>query len=265
MVMKHGGRGPGHISRWTKAAGSAAAFDPATLNLDLWLDPSDLTTLFQDSGGTGAVSADSDPVGYCGDKAASPHNFTQAVSAARPLYKTSGGLKWMQFDGVTNTMDGAAISTFMTASDYDILIAGEMIAITSNLSAGSEANNGMFGDSGGYTCFVFRTATGGKMDFTNYDSGYKVATDDYTATTSFVAHIRHTGGNIALQYNSRSAQTTAAGDLGALTGTARIGRAGGAGFGNCKIFGMMARKTTLSAGELLAARTWLAAKAGVTL
>lgn len=63
----------------------------------LILDPSDLSTLFQDSAGTTPVAADGDPVGRWNDKSGNGHDFIQATSGSRPAYRVSGGVHWIDF------------------------------------------------------------------------------------------------------------------------------------------------------------------------
>ena len=58
--------------------------------LQLWLDADDTSVLFQNSGGTGAVSASSDPVGYAGDKSGNGRHFTKATSGERPTWQADG-------------------------------------------------------------------------------------------------------------------------------------------------------------------------------
>lgn len=65
-----------------------------------WYDPSDLSTLFQDSAGTTPVTADGDPVGYMADKSGNGNHATQSIAASRPVYRTDGTLHWLEFDGV---------------------------------------------------------------------------------------------------------------------------------------------------------------------
>jgi hypothetical protein len=86
-------------------------FSPASLfasgEQGVWYDPSDLSTMFQDSAGTTPVTADGQPVGLILDKSGRGNHASQATAAARPLYKTSGGLHWLQFDGVNNKLETA--------------------------------------------------------------------------------------------------------------------------------------------------------------
>lgn len=67
-------------------------------------DPSDLSTLWQDSARTTPVTADGDPVGCIDDKSGNGNHATQATASKRPLYKTSGGLHYLYFDGVDDLL-----------------------------------------------------------------------------------------------------------------------------------------------------------------
>lgn len=62
------------------------AFLFASQEPGVWLDPSDLTTLFQDSAGTTPVTAAGQSVGLVLDKSGRGHHATQATAAARPTY-----------------------------------------------------------------------------------------------------------------------------------------------------------------------------------
>jgi len=75
-----------------------------------WWDPSDLSTMFQDSAGTTPVTANNDPVGKILDKSGNGNHLTQATAGKRPLYKTSGGLSWLEFDGVDDFLSIASMT-----------------------------------------------------------------------------------------------------------------------------------------------------------
>lgn len=53
----------------------------------VWYDPSDTTTLFQDSAGTTPVTASGQPVGLMLDKSGRGHHATQPTAASRPIYR----------------------------------------------------------------------------------------------------------------------------------------------------------------------------------
>jgi len=66
-------------------------FDPRTIaNLVWWLDASDISTMSQNSNGTGAVAANGDPVGRLANKASASSNATQTTNNLRPTLLTSG-------------------------------------------------------------------------------------------------------------------------------------------------------------------------------
>jgi hypothetical protein len=69
-----------------------------------WYDPSDISTLFQDAAGTIPVTADGDPVGKMLDKSGNGNHATQSVAANRPIYRTGGGLAWLELNGVNDSL-----------------------------------------------------------------------------------------------------------------------------------------------------------------
>ncbi len=105
---------------------AAAAFSPAKLfssgEQGIWLDCSDLSTMFQDSAGTTPVTADGQPVGLILDKSGNGNHASQATAAARPLYKTDGTYHWLQFDGVDDSL--STVSFDMTLSTKASLFFG---------------------------------------------------------------------------------------------------------------------------------------------
>ena len=84
---------------------SAAAFDPLTTSPVAWYDFSDPSSLFQNSDGTGAVSADTDPVGYVTDKTGNGRHLIQATSSKRPQYRTGSPRAYLKNDGVDDFME----------------------------------------------------------------------------------------------------------------------------------------------------------------
>lgn len=70
---------------------SFGAFTPSSLFLDgiqgAWYDPSDMTTLFQDSAGTTPVTAVEQPVGRILDKSGRGNHATQSTAASRPVLR----------------------------------------------------------------------------------------------------------------------------------------------------------------------------------
>lgn len=71
----------------------------------VWFDPSNLSTLFQDSAGTIPVTAVGDPVGKMLDISGNGNHATQSTSSFRPTYQIDGtGRPYLLFDGTDDTM-----------------------------------------------------------------------------------------------------------------------------------------------------------------
>lgn len=76
----------------TKSVTAApAAFTPSSLfsggERGAWYDPSDLSSMFQDSAGTTPVTAVEQPVGRINDKSGNNNHATQATAASRPVLR----------------------------------------------------------------------------------------------------------------------------------------------------------------------------------
>lgn len=76
------------------------SFNPLSLSPSLWFDFSDLTTLFQDTGGTSPVTTTGQSIARINDKSGNARHATQATPAAMPTYSTS------------STINGRAIGSF---------------------------------------------------------------------------------------------------------------------------------------------------------
>jgi hypothetical protein len=85
-------------------AASAATIPTSITGLDVWLDGSDASTLFQDAAGTNPVATTGDPVALWKDKSGNSNNATAGAglpSANSPTYTASafGGKSALTFNG----------------------------------------------------------------------------------------------------------------------------------------------------------------------
>lgn len=129
----------------------AVGFSPLSLfasgEQGVWYDPSDLSTMFQDSAGTTPVTADGQPVGKILDKSGRGNHASQATAAARPLYKTDGTYHWLQFDGVddslsTGSIDFSATSAMLVCSG-GLVVGG--FGVLSEISSTVTSSVGSYG------------------------------------------------------------------------------------------------------------------------
>lgn len=73
-------------------------------------DPSDYTTMFQDSAGTVAVTALGQPVGRVNDKNGSALHMLQSVAPARPELRLELGTPSLYLDGIDDRLTGSFTS-----------------------------------------------------------------------------------------------------------------------------------------------------------
>ena len=82
----------------------------------VYFDPSDITTLFQDSAGTIPVTTAGDPVGKILDKSGRGNHATQSTAGKRPTWQVDPyGYGYLAFDGVDDFMATGAINLTGTA------------------------------------------------------------------------------------------------------------------------------------------------------
>jgi len=133
-------------TRWLKGT-----FNPLTLfsggTTGAWYDPSDLSTMFQDSAGTTAVTGANQPVGLIRDKSGNGNHLIQTSASSRPTLRVSGSTYYLEFDGVD---DFLTISSFSLSSDKVTIFVGmrklydAASRFVIELSSDASANNGAF-------------------------------------------------------------------------------------------------------------------------
>lgn len=114
-----------------------------------WYDPSDFSTLFQDSAGTTPVTAVEQPVGKILDKSGRGNHATQATSTKRPVLKQdANGKHYLKFDGVDDALATGSID--FTATDKITVFAGvrklsdAATGVLAELSFSDGSQNGTF-------------------------------------------------------------------------------------------------------------------------
>lgn len=141
----------GRLGGVKAGAGVKPLVSPSTLfaggEQGVWFDPSDFTTLFQDSAGTTPVTAVGQPVGKMLDKSGRNNHATQATAGNRPILQQDGGGKYyLDFNGsnrsmVTGNVNFSAttkITTFLGLfKDTQAQTIGVLIHLSNNLSTNS--------------------------------------------------------------------------------------------------------------------------------
>lgn len=115
----------------------------------VWFDPSDISTLFQDVEGTIPVTAPDQAVALILDKSGNENHAMQSTSSSRPLYKIDGGLPYLYFDGIDDSL--STTLTDFTSTDKVTMFSGtrhlKSDALSELLALSSDPvnNTGVFG------------------------------------------------------------------------------------------------------------------------
>lgn len=211
--------------------GGEPAFDPATLSLDLWLRN------FGGSPWEGTASA--------GDSEDNDVSQASPPAVGTPL-NGHGTAEW-----TSDTLDGAAMSTYVTATDLYFWCVYNATSVPADPGAGSRRTGaGLFNDSG--SAYIQATLHAAGFSFVVYDGGYKEATVLAGADTGVwnFAEAWITGGNMYARVNGGTVSTpVATTGPGGLTALLRmgVGSSSVSFAGDMAEFGMA--KAALTSGE----------------
>jgi len=232
-----------------------------------WFDPSDLTTLFQDSAGTAPTTAPGDPVGRILDKSGRDNHATQAVKANRPIYQVDGqGRGYLAFNGVNS---GLTVAAFPAGSDKMQAFVG-----IRKLSDTAIAILTEFGVSLPPGSFYITAPHDGGFDIgtsvrAGINFGYSNASLDAPASAVIGMRADIATNDVRLRANGMQVASSSANLGGGMFGTwpLDIGRRGNGSVPfNGNIFGLILRFGAWSgASETARIENWLAQRAGVTL
>ena len=237
------------------AAWLASAFSPRQLfsasQTGAWYDPSDLATLWKDTAGTDPVTADGDAVARIDDKSGNGNHLTQATAAARPLYKTAGGLHWLDFDG---TDDRLATGAFTITQPLDRISAVHQVAWT--------ANDIIFGDNA--VNFGGLLQQSGTTPAIRIYSGLGVSNSGLALGANGVVTERHNGASSRIAVNAGAYSTGDAGTT--VPAVVSIGAySDGISSSQMRLYGMVMIGRALTDSEIADTRSFMAGKSGVTL
>lgn len=239
-----------------------------------WWDPSDFSSMSQDSAGATPVTATGQPVGKINDKSGRGNHLIQATSAARPvLQQDASGYYYLSFDGVDDRLSSAAaVNLSVTAAlgvwagVYKSAAAREIIIChgTSFDTAGSfEVDHGNLASS--YAFFANGNSRGECYTAANYAPpisnvvycGY----DTTQATNALEITPRINGASPAI--NSR-AGTAGDGNFGSLTLT--VGSSGsGSTFFSGRLYQLVIRGTLNDGATVQATERFVGRRMGITL
>ena len=216
-------------------------------------------SLFQDSAGTAAVTADGDPVGLMVDQSPNNKNASQSVSAERPVYTLANGLDFLLFDAVSDRL----LFPFI-AGDADNFVFS--IAVTPEVSSDNNPRYfGLVGTGINLQCGYVNNGT----VFTRVGSVAQTTVSSITLGNTYViSHIRQ-GGVSSIRINgtvfSLGGSGPSANSMLSNTGVLGAGYQPNEYKLKGKIHAALFRYGSITEGQLSDIDTYFASVAGVTL
>ena len=265
------------LTRKATEPGNGGGWSPLSLfasgEQGVWYDPSDFSTMFQDSAGTTPVTAVGQPVGKILDKSGRGNHASQSTAAARPvLLQDKNNKYYLAFDGEDDFLATASIN--FTSTDKMTVVAGvrKENDATSIVAELSDDANGYAGS--------FYFATGHDLGLIGYTSSGRGSASITSALCAKMATF--SGTDLAVI----SVTHDIAGDLSTIrrngvAGTDGTGDKGAGNFGNyplyigCRgfgslvfagsIYGLIVRGAATDAAGVSNSEAYMAGKTGVTL
>jgi len=255
------------------SGGGAApsAFSPAELfsasEPGAWYDPSDFSTMFQDSSGTIPITAVGQPVGRINDKSGRGNAASQETAGSRPILQQDGaGNYYLLFDGV----DDSLVTQIITPGiDKAQLFTGvrklsdATTAILVEMSSSTTSNNGSLAILAPFLPneYTFRSK-GTIISASNIDNLAYAA-----PVTSVLTGLGDISGDSSILRINGAQVGSSATDQGSgnfLAYPLYVGRRGGTEFPfNGRVYGMIVRfGANLTADKITQTEAWLNAKTG---
>lgn len=249
-------------------ASTAAPFSPTDLTLTGWWDPSDISTLWQDTAGTTPVTADGDPVARIDDKSGNGRNLTQSTSTARPLYKTGSGLYWLEFDGIDDQINSGAnaFNAFTSGTlDHEVFSAGQFISGVNNFP-NMFSNKVLLGDVAAYVAYPNARTSGISGGFYDGTASRTASIVSITHPANFVFYAGYVSSVFTMTRlvdGGNSGTATGTGNP-VLTSALQVGGYA-AQPANVRFYGGAITSVVLTTTERDDMTTWLGAKAGLSI
>jgi hypothetical protein len=141
-------------------SGAVASFSPLDLSPVLWIDFSDISTLYQDSLKATPVTSDGDVIGAAEDKSGNGNDATQGTSPNKPVYKAN--IKNSLSCALGDTTDVLTLNSGISVTDMTLVWVGYRTSEVAEYLLGNSANavHGLGHAIAGAGDLVFRTAAG---------------------------------------------------------------------------------------------------------
>lgn len=244
---------------------AGAAYLPPTSypNLTVWLDFTDIATLFQNNAGTTPVTADGQPLRSVVNKAGGgrPNWVILNDSAVDNTYQTNevNGKSVIQFAGgqlnYLYPSSSPALSNYLGASAKTLTLAFKYTGsppVTSPIYTG----HAIFGGRRNEYFGLYLTSTYRPAGY-NWDGNTDATASLGLASGTYgVAQLRHNGTTLQARLNSGAWQSVASGATTVMSGTMILGLEGTTGLMSAHFAHAVAHSSVLSDADADAERDW---------
>jgi hypothetical protein len=213
-----------------------------------WYDPSDLSSMWQDSAGTTAAAVNS-PVGRIDDKSGNEHHLTQSTSGKRPYLRQSGSLYYLDFDGVDDRLLSAAFGSSFAQSNMIALGAKTDVTGSDYLVVDSTAD-------GSRNAVAVSSYHPGKWIGWSGSNEVPLGTASTSAAQVVIATLN--GSSTTGEVNG-VAGSTGNGGTSPMNGISLGGRFSDNYFYDGRVYGLVVLDTPATGANLTALRSWLGA------
>jgi hypothetical protein len=206
-------------------AGTSPGLPPNSFSGNtLWLDFTDISTLYQDTAGTTPVTTDGQNIRRAVNKGSVSTAFVQSLSGN--TYKT-GLVNGKAGNRVgSNDLQGLSSSNFVSASAKTLMVVAKVSSVVSN-NANTYSNVPLIGDGGGNFFGLYAAASPDRFMAYNWDGSDDHADNNEAQGSFVVVQYRHGGGSLQIRVNNDSWTTVSSGNTTNLVNLLRVGIAGG--------------------------------------
>lgn len=253
--------------RFWQIAPFAPGFLFSSTSKGVWYDPSDLSTLWQDTAGTVPVTAAGQSVARMDDKSGLGNHALQAVTSARPTLQTDGSLYWLEFDGVDDFLEVPLAAT------QGLQKFTALIGLSFGNPSAIEIAFGAYQSSSRFAYGAFSGSGLAKAQVTSQSAASTALGVAATSDVPLVMNVRYDGstGSLDLRSDGSDVAENANSGGGGTPDTTQfhIGARNTAGvasaFSESRFYGVVTVDRPLSASEVSDSEQYLADKTGVTL
>jgi hypothetical protein len=240
-----------------------------------WYDPSDFSTMFQNSTGTTPVTAVDQPVGLIRDKSGRGNHASQSTEASRPILKVDeNGRYYLFFDGTDDFLTNAGID--FSATDKISVFSGMRILQETTTEVILEISFATSVFSGSFA-FVNDGAAGSRISYNLKGSGSIAARTDTSSSVAPVTNVISVVYDLAQSTRETEISPRVNGVVPTLVG-AGAANAGSGNFGNYPLFigrragitfpfngrfySLIILGASASASQITSTETWVNGKTG---